>query len=109
MDSWFICDKIIKCVEGQWGEWGSQYSSTGIRNVLHTAKKKAGVTTLGSVHTLRHSVATHCIENNVNLRHIQNMLGHSSPKTTEVYTKTIEINNKKIASPIDSLIRNINL
>ncbi len=81
---------------------GGEYSSTSIRDVLHTAKKKAGVTALDPVHTLRHSFATHCIENNVNLRHIQNMLGHSSPKT-------IEINNKRIASPLDSLIKNINL
>jgi integrase len=37
------------------------------------------------------------------------MLGHNNPKTTEIYTKTIEINNKKIASPLDNLIKNNNL
>ena len=37
-----------------------------------------------TVHTLRHSFATHCIENNVNLRYLQNILGHNSPKTTEI-------------------------
>ncbi len=62
-----------------------------------------------TVHTLRHSFATHCIENNVNLRHLQNMLGHNSPKTTELYTKTIQINNKNISSPLDKLLKNSNL
>ncbi|MDO5975494.1 hypothetical protein [Flavivirga jejuensis] len=46
----------------------------------------------------------HCIENNINIRHLQNMLGHSSPKTTEIYTKTIEINNKTIISPLDWML-----
>ncbi|MEW4924840.1 tyrosine-type recombinase/integrase [Algibacter sp. 2305UL17-15] len=62
-----------------------------------------------TVHTLRHSFAAHCIENNINMRHLQNMLGHNSPKTTEIYTKTIEINNKTITSPLDSLLKNTTL
>ena len=62
-----------------------------------------------TVHTLRHSFATHCIQNNVSMRHLQTMLGHNSPKTTEIYTKTIEINNKKITSSLDNIIKNFNL
>ncbi|MEW4924249.1 tyrosine-type recombinase/integrase [Algibacter sp. 2305UL17-15] len=62
-----------------------------------------------TVHTLRHSFAAHCIENNINMRHLQNMLGHNSPKTTEIYTKTTEINNKTITSPLDSLLKNTTL
>ncbi len=44
----------------------------------------------------------------MNLRYIQNMLGHESPKTTEIYTKTIQINNKNINSPLDNLLKNKN-
>ena len=40
------------------------------------------------------------------MRYLQNMLGHNSPKTTEIYTKTIEINNKNITSPLDNLLKN---
>ena len=88
------------------GQTGGKYSVTSIRNVFRRAVKKTNSNPWATVHTLRHSFATHCIQNGVNMRHIQNMLGHSSPKTTEVYTKTIEINNRIIKSPLDNLIKN---
>ena len=43
------------------------------------------------------------------MSHLQNMLGHSSPKTTEIYTKTIPINNKTVISPLYALLKNTNL
>ena len=83
------------------GQFGGQYSSTSIRNVLHAAKKKAGVRTMGSVHTLRHSFATHLLENGTDLRYIQELLGHNSSKTTEIYTHVSTLNISKITSPGD--------
>lgn len=91
------------------GQSGGQYSRSSIQQILKRAVAKTGTNPWTTVHTLRHSFATHCIENNINLRYIQNMLGHNSPKTTEIYTKTIHINNKNIISPLDNLIKGSNL
>lgn len=88
------------------GQTGGQYSVGSIRAIFRKAVENTNSNPWATVHTLRHSFATHCLENNVNLRHIQTMLGHNSSKTTEIYTKTIEINNKKITSPLDYLLNN---
>lgn len=85
------------------GQYGGQYSSTSIRNILHAAKRKAKIKTPGSVHTLRHSFATHLLENGTDLRYIQELLGHRSSKTTEIYTHVSTLNISKITSPGDLL------
>ena len=100
---------FIKYKPAYWlfeGQTGGKYSVTSIRKVFRRAVKNTNSNPWATVHTLRHSFATHCIQNGVNMRHIQNMLGHNNPKTTEIYTKTIEINNKKITSPLDNLLKN---
>lgn len=91
------------------GQTGGRYSTSSIRSIFRKAVTKTDSNPWATVHTLRHSFATHCIENNMNLRHLQNMLAHNSPKTTELYTKTIHINNKNISSPLDILLKNNNL
>jgi len=88
------------------GQTGGKYSVSSIRAIFRKAVTESHSNPWATVHTLRHSFATHCLENNINLRYIQNMLGHESPKTTEIYTKTIQINNKHINSPLDDLLRN---
>jgi len=90
------------------GQTGGKYSTTSVRAIFRKAVAETNSNPWATVHTLRHSFATHCIENNVNLRYLQNMLGHNSPKTTEIYTKTIHINNKNIESPLDNMLKNIN-
>jgi site-specific recombinase XerD len=85
------------------GYYGERYSSTSVRNIVAAAKKKAGVKTPGSVHTLRHSFATHLLENGTDLRYIQELLGHSNSKTTEIYTHVSTLNISKITSPGDLL------
>jgi len=85
------------------GQYGGQYSTTSLRNILKRAKQKAGVTTSGSVHTLRHSFATHLLENGTDLRYIQELLGHNNSKTTEIYTHVSTLNISNIISPGDLL------
>ena len=85
------------------GQFGGKYSTTSIRKILHRAKAKAGVNTPGSIHTLRHSFATHLLENGTDLRYIQELLGHNSSKTTEIYTHVSKLNISQIKSPGDLL------
>jgi integrase/recombinase XerD len=71
--------------------------------VFTQAKKRSGVNPQATVHTLRHSFATHLLEKGVDLRYIQELLGHESSKTTEIYTHITKKGWDRIQSPIDSL------
>lgn len=77
------------------------YSASSVRKILHRAVKKAGIQKNIKVHTLRHSFATHLLENGTNLRYIQTLLGHTSPKTTEIYTHVTTKKLEEILSPLD--------
>jgi integrase/recombinase XerD len=83
------------------GQYGEQYSSRSAQSVLHQSAKKAGITKQISLHTLRHSFATHLLENGTDLRYIQDLLGHSSPKTTMIYTHVSSTSLKNIINPFD--------
>jgi site-specific recombinase XerD len=71
--------------------------------VIGRALRRAGIEKPVSMHTLRHSFATHSLEHGTDLRYIQELLGHQSSKTTEIYTHVSTKDIGKIKSPLDFL------
>lgn len=82
---------------------GEQYSKKAVQKFLKTGVEKAGIKKRVTIHTLRHSFATHLLEAGTDIRYIQSLLGHSSGKTTEIYTHITTKGFEQIKSPLDKL------
>ena len=99
---YYISNKPVTWLfEGQ--HKGIQYSAESLQSVLKQALKKANITKPVTLHWLRHSYATHLLEAGTDLRYIQELLGHSSSRTTEIYTHVSTKNLQNIKSPFDDL------
>ena len=85
------------------GQTGGRYSARSAQQVLKRACRRAGIKTAVTLHTLRHSYATHLLEQGVGLRYIQEILGHNSPKTTMIYTHISGKRLSEIRSPLDDM------
>lgn len=72
-----------------------------IQSIFRAAKKRARITKPASIHTLRHSFATHLIEAGTSLHHVQLLMGHRSPTTTTVYLHVSRLNLSQVVSPLD--------
>jgi len=82
-------------------------SASGVQRALRRAMKESGVHKEATVHTLRHSYATHLLEAGVNLRIIQSYLGHASPATTSIYTHLTSITETQTRQTIDEIVTHL--
>lgn len=85
------------------GQNGNKYSNASAQAVLKKTVRNSNITKKVTLHTLRHSFATHLLENGTDIRYIQELLGHSSPKTTMIYTHVTKTSLKNIKNPFDEL------
>lgn len=85
------------------GQHQGKYTERSAAKVLQKAIQKCGIKKKATLHTLRHSFATHLLESGTDIRYIQELLGHNSPKTTMIYTHVSSKKISEIKSPLDDL------
>jgi integrase/recombinase XerD len=86
------------------GQIGGPYSVRSVQCLFTDNKIKAKINPLGTVHTLRHSFATHLVDSGVALNYVQDLLGHENIETTEIYLHLTKAGKDKIRSPLDSIL-----
>lgn len=89
------------------GQKGGSYTASAVRSFLKDNCVRAGITKRITPHCLRHSYATHMLENGIDIRYIQALLGHSRPETTMIYTHVAQKDLSKIKSPLDVAIKEL--
>lgn len=89
------------------GQGGSIYSAESVRHFLRRSCKRAGISKTVTPHTLRHSYATHLLENGVDIRYIQSLLGHAKPETTMIYTHVTRKDLMAIPNPLDAALQKL--
>jgi integron integrase len=78
--------------------------ASGLQKAVRTAVRRTGLSKRITCHTFRHSYATHLLEQGVNIRIVQDLMGHADVKTTEIYTHVMQKNLQSVTSPLDNLL-----
>lgn len=86
------------------GRLGKKMSERNVQKIVKKATEKAGIKKSVHPHTLRHSFATHLLENDTDIRKIQELLGHADLSTTQIYTHVSPEELKKVKSPLDDIM-----
>ena len=109
-----LSQRAVEAVDSYLSEWkpkrmlfegqnGGPYSRQSLAKVFQAAMQKAGIQRDLTLHSLRHSFATHLLERGTDIRYIQELLGHASTRTTEIYTHVTPRTLGRIKSPLDEL------
>jgi len=85
------------------GDFDSRYSQRGVQWAVKESVKKAGILKEVSVHTLRHTFATHLLEDGLDIISVRDLLGHENIETTMIYLHIARINKRNVFSPLDTL------
>ncbi|MGC9366867.1 MAG: site-specific tyrosine recombinase/integron integrase [bacterium] len=86
------------------GQKDRKYSPKSVQTIFKSSLSKAGIKKKATVHTLRHSFATHLLDDGTDIRYIQELLGHKRLETTQIYTQVSSYSINKIKSPADKLV-----
>ena len=102
-NEWVFNSKDQEIVGRVGGDFDSRYSQRGVQWAVNEAKKKAGILKPMSVHTLRHTFATHLLEEGLDILTIKDLLGHESIDTTMIYLHVAQTDKCRAFSPLDRL------
>jgi len=98
----YVFPSIRRSIDPRSGRQRRHHASpTSVQKAVKTAVKQAGIHKAGSCHSLRHSFATHLLENGYDIRTVQDLLGHKDVRTTMIYTHVLNRGGKGVKSPLD--------